>query len=66
MIECDYFVAGSCHIVQYPEMFGESRPPDADGVIWAGEMTGNEESMTCTRKAECKEYKPRENQRKVG
>lgn len=60
MTECKNFMCGSCRIVQYPEMFGESRPPDADGVIWAGEMVGNEESMMCTRKEVCKEYEPKE------
>lgn len=65
MTECENFMVGSCHLVQYPGMFGEVPPPDVDGRIWAGEIVGNEESMTCTRKTECKEYKPRK-KRKVG
>ena len=60
MIECENFMCGNCRIIQYPEMFGESRPPDADGIIWAGEIIGSEESMECGRKEICKEYKPKE------
>lgn len=58
MIECEYFQCGTCRLMYYPGMFGDDHPPDADGVIWAGPIEGDEESMSCTKKNVCKEYKP--------
>lgn len=60
MVECTNFTCGTCHIVQYPGMFGEETPPDSEGILFAGEMSGNEESTRCTKKLNCEAYEPRE------
>ncbi len=60
MVECENFMCGHCHIAQYPGMFGEEHPPDSEGIPWAGPIEGEEESMSCTKKDVCREYKPME------
>lgn len=62
--ECKHFICGSCHLVQYPEMFGEEHPDDAEGIPWAGSTQGSEETISCDKKSVCKEYKPRNGTKK--
>jgi len=61
LVECDYFVCGACRIVYYPGMFSDEHPPPDGGVIWAGPIEGNEESLngSCPKKEVCNEYKPK-------